>query len=64
LIETKGRKDVNVSFKDRAAALWCENVTLLTREVWEYLKIPQKEFEKLHPDEFSDLVALTPVRVL
>jgi type III restriction enzyme len=64
LIETKGREDVDVSYKDRAAALWCENATLLTREVWEYLKVPQKEFEKLHPDDFGDLVALQPVRLL
>ena len=30
LIETKGREDVDVSHKDRAAKLWCENATLLT----------------------------------
>jgi len=30
LIETKGLEDVNVAFKDRAAHLWCENVTVLT----------------------------------
>lgn len=64
LIETKGREDVDVSFKDRAAVLWCENATFLTDVAWEYIKVPQKEFEKLRPDEFSDLVALTPVRLL
>lgn len=64
LLETKGREDVDVAFKDRAAALWCENATLLTGVAWEYLKIPQKEFEKLHPDEFSDLVALAPIILL
>lgn len=64
LLETKGREDVDVSYKDRAAVLWCENATLLTGTPWEYLKVPQKEFEKLHPDEFSDLVALTPIRLL
>jgi type III restriction enzyme len=61
LIETKGREDVDVSFKDRAAALWCENATLLTGQAWAYLKVPQKEFEKLHPGEFCDLLALQPV---
>lgn len=64
LIETKGREDVDVAFKDRAAELWCENATLLTGVTWEYLKVPQKEFEKLSPDEFSDLVALAPVTLL
>lgn len=64
LIETKGREDVDVPHKDRAAALWCENATLLTGTPWQYLKVPQKEFEKLHPDDFGDLVALQPVRLL
>ena len=64
LIETKGREDVDVSFKDRAAAPWCENATLLTGRSWQYLKVPQKEFEKLRPDDFGDLIALEPVRLL
>ena len=61
LIETKGREDIDVKHKDRAAQLWCENASLLTRTEWAYVIVHQKEFEKLHPDEFSDLVALEPV---
>lgn len=61
LIETKGQEDVDVSHKDRAARLWCENATLLTSTEWHYIKVPQKEFESLHPDEFEDLIALEPV---
>jgi type III restriction enzyme len=64
LIETKGREDVDVAHKDRAARLWCENATLLTGTEWRYKKIPQKEFEKLRPDGFDDLIALEPVRLL
>lgn len=64
LIETKGREDVDVKHKDRAAQLWCENASLLTGTPWEYVIVHQKEFEKLHPDEFSDLVALEPVLLL
>lgn len=64
LIETKGREDVDVAHKDRAAALWCENATLLTGMEWQYLKVPQKEFEKLHPDDFGDLIALEPIIML
>ena len=56
LIETKGREDVDVANKDRAASLWCENATKLTGTVWSYIKVPQKEFEKLQPDEFGDLL--------
>ena len=47
-----------------AAVLWCENATLLTGVPWQYIKVPQKEFEKLRPDDFEDLIALEPVRLL
>jgi type III restriction enzyme len=56
LVETKGREDVDVANKDRAATLWCENATRLTGIAWEYIKVPQKEFEKLQPDQFGDLL--------
>lgn len=55
LVETKGREDVDVAHKDRAAQIWCENATLLTGTAWEYIKVPQKEFEKLQPTQFSEL---------
>ncbi|MFQ3609496.1 MAG: DEAD/DEAH box helicase family protein [Chloroherpetonaceae bacterium] len=59
IVETKGQEDVDVSFKDRAATLWCENATRLTGTEWHYLKIPQKKFADLQPDAFSDLAAIT-----
>lgn len=58
LLETKGQEDIDVSFKDRAAAMWCDNATRLTGTDWHYLKIPQKKFADLQPDTFSDLTAL------
>ncbi|MHB1006194.1 MAG: restriction endonuclease, partial [Chloroflexota bacterium] len=64
LVETKGREDVDVVHKDRAAVIWCENATLLTGTAWQYLKVPQQEFERLRPDEFSDLQALAPTPLL
>jgi type III restriction enzyme len=64
LIETKGREDTDVPHKDGAARLWCENATLLTGVAWDYMKVPQKEFESLRPDEFGDLIALEPVGLL
>jgi type III restriction enzyme len=56
LIETKGREDPDVAFKDRAATLWCENATQLTGEAWRYLKVPQAGFDKLQPSSYADLV--------
>ena len=58
LIETKGREDIDVAHKDRAAVIWCENATALTGVMWRYVKVPQKEFEELAPEDFCDLVAL------
>ena len=60
LIETKGREDINVRYKDRAALLWCQNATALTDTTWEYLKVPQSEYSKLRPTQFLDLLALAP----
>ncbi|MEW5989384.1 MAG: hypothetical protein AB1791_22380, partial [Chloroflexota bacterium] len=63
LIETKGREDIDVRHKDRAAVLWCENATRLTGTTWEYRKVNQREYEQLRPDDFEDLIALEPVTV-
>lgn len=64
LIETKGREDVDVANKDRAAILWCENATRLTGSQWRYLKVPQKEFEALQPAEFADVQVFVPPQLL
>ncbi len=58
LIETKGAETVEVAHKDRAARLWCENATMLTGTIWRYLKVPQKEYNRLQPAEFEDLKVL------
>jgi type III restriction enzyme len=59
LIETKGREDVDVSHKDRAAKMWCENASVLTETQWDYIKVPQKDFEKLEATGFADLSVFT-----
>ena len=58
LLETKGQETADVSHKDRAARLWCENATSLTGTNWNYLKVPQKEFESLQAESLQDLQAL------
>lgn len=64
LLETKGREDVDVANKDRAAILWCENATRLTGIEWRYVKVPQKEFESLEPNELADLLVFAPARTV
>jgi type III restriction enzyme len=59
IVETKGQEDVNVANKDRAAAIWCENASVLTGESWAYLKVKQTEYVKLQADTFADLSVLS-----
>jgi hypothetical protein len=47
-----------------AATLWSENATQLTGTEWRYVKVPQKEFETLQPDEFADVLVFAPVPLL
>ena len=63
LLETKGAETEDVSHKDAAATLWCDNATQLTKVHWQYLKIPQKAFEVLQPSRLSDLKALSPLKL-
>jgi type III restriction enzyme len=49
IVESKGLEDTNVANKDRAARLWCENATQLTRESWAYLKVLQERTNSFNP---------------
>ncbi len=55
VIETKGREDVDVAHKDRAAQIWCENASLLTGTSWRYVKVQQTELAKLQPGDFTEM---------
>ena len=57
LIETKGREDGDVARKDARARQWCEDVSTLTGTKWSYIKVPDKEFKKLKPASFDELVS-------
>ena len=55
VVETKGREDTDVANKDRAAAIWTENATALTGQNWQYVKVLQRDFQKLQTNQFADL---------
>jgi type III restriction enzyme len=55
LVETKGREDPDVPYKDGPAQVWCENATALTDAEWHYAKVPQLGFESRQPEAFADL---------
>jgi type III restriction enzyme len=61
LLEAKGQENIDVIRKDNAATRWCENATTLTGTVWQYVKVPQKDYEALRPARLADLTALQPV---
>lgn len=56
LIETKGREDIEVAMKDNAAQNWCDTATALNGVQWNYIKVLQKDFEKLRPESFEELI--------
>ncbi len=55
IIETKGMESEETQFKDRAAAIWCENASNLTDKKWRYKKVSQQKFKGLQPANLSDL---------
>lgn len=55
LVETKGAETLEVQHKDRAALRWCEHATQLTGVEWDYLKVPQSDYNQLQPTRFEDL---------
>ncbi len=64
IVETKGLEDTNVVNKDRAAQLWCKNVTRLSGKPWSYLKVLQTAYKQLQPTEFQDLLVLEHRKLL
>lgn len=56
--ETKGQEGAEVQHKDNAARIWCDNATLLTGVTWQYIKIPQIDFEKMEAKDFGDVTML------
>lgn len=56
LLETKGREDPYVIFKNQRAEKWCEDVTNLTGIEWKFQIIKQRDFAVLKPQMLSDLI--------
>jgi type III restriction enzyme len=56
LIETKGRDDLDVLQKDKYAIIWCEKASALCKVNWIYIKVMQRDYEDLHPDNMLELL--------
>jgi type III restriction enzyme len=55
LVETKGREDVDVPRKARAAVAWCESASTKNCK-WEYVYVPQGVFGRMTGNSFEALV--------
>ena len=57
IVETKGREDVDVKYKDKRTKLWCEDATKLTKSKWDFKRIDQEDFEKYRFKSIKELIS-------
>lgn len=57
ILETKGREDPDVAFKNARAEKWCEDVTTLTGQPWHFQIVKQKDFQQISPRTIADLTS-------
>lgn len=55
LIETKGREDVEVTFKDNRAIQWCKDVTEIINSEWGFVKVPYSLFYSRKFSSFQEM---------
>ena len=58
IAETKGQEGAEVQHKDNAARIWCDYASQLTSVAWQYIKVPQVDFEKMEAKDFGDVTML------
>jgi len=56
IVETKGREDPDVQFKDSRTERWVEDASKLTKVKWKYIKIQENIFYASNSTTFMDLV--------
>ena len=57
IVETKGREEEGIKYKNEAAKRWCETVNEATDVKWEYIYLTQDIFEKYRiSDSIKELV--------
>lgn len=57
IVETKGREDVDVAYKDKRIKLWCKDASKLTKSKWSYKRINQEDFEKYRFRSVNELIS-------
>ncbi|MEM3399904.1 MAG: DEAD/DEAH box helicase family protein [Candidatus Micrarchaeia archaeon] len=61
-IETKGIVDIETKIKDARAKRWCEDLTQLTGNSWNFVRIDQKVFQEHEYQTFSELLKVVNVK--
>lgn len=56
VLETKGREDIDVAFKDKRMVIWCEDASNITGKKWEFVRINEVDFKKYHFDSLKELI--------
>jgi type III restriction enzyme len=44
IIETKGREDVDVAYKDKRAVQWCLDAERITGKMWSFKRVDEDKF--------------------
>jgi len=57
IVETKGREDVDVKYKDKRIRLWCEDATNLMKSKWSFIRVDQADFEKYRFKSIKELIS-------
>ena len=57
IIETKGREDVDVRYKDERARIWCKDVRELTGEKWEFVRVDEEAFRRYQFESLKELLS-------
>ncbi len=56
IVETKGRVDEDIEFKDKRIRMWCEDATKVTDEKWSYKRVNQEEFERYKFNTLQEVI--------
>jgi type III restriction enzyme len=58
ILETKGREDENVAYKDASIKNWCEQISVQSGTQWDYRKVRQVVFDKFRGKTLGELIEL------
>jgi type III restriction enzyme len=58
IIETKGREDIDVEYKDNRVKIWCKDTSNLPAGDWKFYRVNQELFEKYKFVNLNEIVSV------